>query len=228
MIENKKIIGVIPARGGSKGLPRKNIKILKNKPLIAWTIEEAKKSKYLDHLVLSSDDPEIIKVAKKFGCEVPFIRPISLATDTASGVEVVLHALETIQHQYDYVVILQPTSPLREALDIDSCIDLCIRKKSSSCVSVSEVSKSPYWMYSLDKTGHMLPIISTESNTRRQDLPKVYALNGAVYVANCEWLMKNKKLVTTETIAYVMPKERSVDIDDEVDFMLAKILIERN
>ncbi len=224
VIEGKTVLAIIPARGGSKGVPRKNIKNVAGKPLIAWTIEEAKKSKYIDRLVLSSEDEEIIAVAETWGCEAPFVRSPELAQDDTPGVEPVLHAVKMLPG-YDYVVLLQPTSPLRSAEDIDGCIEQCITRQVNTCVSVTEPDKSPYWMYELEGDGRLAPVITTDkAYLRRQDLPKVYVLNGAVYVTKCDWLLINKTLVTAETIAYLMPKERSLDIDGELDFVLLEVL----
>lgn len=228
MYKGKMILGLIPARGGSKGLPGKNILPLLGKPLIAWTIEEAKKSKYIDRLILSSEDKEIITIAMRYGCEVPFVRPESLAQDDTPGIEPVLHSLRTLPEKYDYIALLQPTSPLRKAEDIDKCIKQCIDQKMVSCVSVTEPDKSPYWMYSLDNNGKMRPIISIEKTiNKRQDLPKVYALNGAIYIAEVEWLLNNKTFITNETHAYIMQQERSIDIDTEVDFKLVEFLMQQ-
>jgi N-acylneuraminate cytidylyltransferase len=222
----KKILAIIPARGGSKGIHKKNIVNLAGKPLIAWTIEAAKKSTYIDCLILSSDDPEIIKVASEWGCEVPFIRPPELALDDTPGIAPVLHAIETLQEKYDYVVLLQPTSPLRHAEDIDGCIKKCLESGAPACVSVAEPDKSPYWMYTVGSSGRMQPLIETgETFNRRQDLPQVFALNGAVYVADCRWLETSRTFVTPETTAYLMPKERSIDIDTLLDLKLVELLI---
>lgn len=226
MIEDKKLLAIIPARGGSKGIPKKNIKILAGKPLIAWTIEEAKKSQYIDRLILSSDDTEIIHTAKQYDCDVPYIRPSELAQDDTPGIDPVLHALNTLPEKYAYVVVLQPTSPLRTVEDIDGCIEYCINKNANACVSVSEPAKSPYWSFSISDSGTLVPLIDTGGIIPcRQDLPKVYALNGAVYVARVSWLKDNKTFITRETIGYVMNKERSFDIDDEVDFRIVEYLI---
>lgn len=226
MINNKTVLAIIPARGGSKGVLRKNIREVGGKPLIAWTIEEAKKSKYIDRLILSSENNEIIQVAKEWGCEVPFIRPAELAQDDTPGIEPVIHAIVTLKEKYDYVVLLQPTSPLRKVEDIDGCIKLCVSRSAKSCVSVTEPDKSPYWMYTLDKEGKMLPVLGADKEfLRRQDLPKVYSLNGAVYVSECDWLLKHKSLITGETLAYKMAKEDSVDIDTEMDLKLFELLI---
>lgn len=217
MIDSKTVLAIIPARGGSKGVPRKNIRDLAGKPLIAWTIEEAKKSRYIDRLVLSSEDNEIIQVALKWGCEVPFVRPYELAQDDAPGIDPVLHAIDTLPEKYDYVVLLQPTSPLRTVEDIDGCIEQCVYNNYNSCVAVTLSDQSPYWMYSVDENGYMDPIVKARDYLRRQDLPPVYVLNCAVYVASVESLKRVKQFVTKETVAMIMPEERSLDIDTEID-----------
>ncbi len=228
MIDEKSVLTIIPARGGSKGIPRKNIKLLSGKPLIAWTIEEAGKSKYIDRLILSSDDEEIISAAKKYGCEVPFVRPEELAKDDTPGIEPVLHAIRTLPEKYDYTVLLQPTSPLRSVRDIDSCIELCIRKKLPFCVSVTEVDKSPYWMFRMDSSGHLTHLLKNKGDiSRRQILPEIFALNGAVYIAETDRLREKKTFIQPETVGFPMPKSRSLDIDTVSDFMLAEFLIHR-
>jgi N-acylneuraminate cytidylyltransferase len=227
MINGKRVIGIIPARGRSKRLPRKNIRPLAGKPLIAWTIEQALKSKYIDRVIVSTDNHAIAKISRKHGADVPFMRPEKLATDKAKSIDAVFHALRSIPEKYDYVVLLQPTSPLRTADDIDACVKLCMSKGGNSCVSVTESEKNPHWMYSLNKKGRMRRLLQTEKQiARRQNLPEVYALNGAVYVAQVDWLLNNKTFVTDETYAYIMPKERSVDIDNEIDFKIAEFLLE--
>lgn len=224
MITEKKVLAIIPARGGSKGIPRKNVRELSGKPLIAWTIEEAKKSKYIDQLILSSEDPEIIEVAKKYGCDVPFIRPEYLAQDTTPGIDPVLHALNKLS-DYNYVILLQPTSPLRLTEDIDGCIEKMLEIEAPACVSVTEPDKSPYWMYTIRENDRMQPLIpQKEITVRRQDLPAVYALNGAVYVAQTDWLLETKSFLTNETTAFIMPKSRSYDIDTEEDWLLCEFI----
>ena len=196
-------LAIIPARGGSKGVPRKNIKELAGKPLIAWTIEEAKKSKYIDRLILSSEDDEIIEVAKKYGCEVPFKRPLELAQDDTPGIGPVLHAIEQCPG-YDYVVLLQPTSPLRTVGDIDGCIEKLLENNADFCVSVTEPDKSPYWMYT-EENDKLVPLLSQEKLVpRRQDLPKVYALNGAVYVGKSGSFVENKGFINSETLGFLV------------------------
>lgn len=229
MYRNKTVIGIIPARGGSKGLKRKNILPVAGKPLLAWTIEEARKSKYLDRLILSSDDSEIISVAKKYSCEVPFRRPKELSKDETPGIAPVLHAIRALPEKYDYIVLLQPTSPLRLAEDIDACIKQCISGRHQSCVSVTEPEKSPFWMYMRNSKGMIKPLLRTKKNiTRRQALPRVYALNGAVYVAECGALVKNRLFVMQRTSAYIMPPVRSLDIDTKLDLLKLEAVLRLN
>lgn len=228
MIEDKKILAIIPARGGSKGIPRKNIKELAGKPLIAWTIEEAKKSKYIDRLILSSEDEEIIEVAKKWGCEVPFKRPLELAQDDTPGVEPVIHAVNTLKEKYDYVCLLQPTSPLRKAEHIDGCIEKCINNNAESCVSVTEVDKHPYWFYEIGEDDKLVSLFPDKNIIRRQDLPKVYALNGAVYIAKTKYIISYKSFISNATIPFIMGKSHSIDIDEKIDFQITHYLLKAN
>lgn len=228
MINGKSVLAIIPARGGSKGVPRKNIREVGGKPLIAWTIKEAKKSKYIDRLILSSEDAEIIEVAKNWGCEIPFTRPKELAQDDTPGIEPVLHAIEMIPG-YDYVVLLQPTSPLRKVTDIDECLRFCIDAGADSCVSVTEAEKSPFWMYYMQDNNRLRPVVDINNvYTNRQQHPKVYVLNGAIYIAKTDWLFNAKTFLDRKTIAYVMPREHSIDIDSELDLALSDVLINRS
>lgn len=225
MVNDKSILAIIPARGGSKGVPRKNIRPLAGRPLLAWTVAAAKQSRYIDRVVLSSEDAEIIRVAREAGCEVPFVRPDTLARDNTPGIEPVLHALAMLPG-YDYVVLLQPTSPLRTADDVDRCIELCIEANAPACVSVTEPDKSPYWMYRLDDANAMTPILDKPDGfSRRQDLPEVYALNGAVYVAQTKWLQETRSFIGPQTIAFIMAKDHSPDIDTERDFIMCELMM---
>ncbi len=224
MIGKKSVLGIIPARGASKGVPRKNLKELCGKPLIAWTIEEAKKSAYIDTLVLSSEDDEIRKKAAELGCDVPFIRPHELALDDTPGIEPILHAISMLPN-YDLVVMLQPTSPLRTAQDIDECIEAYMEGEYDTCVSVSEVDKTPYWMYELNEDQKLLPILGERVVLKRQDAPVIYELNGAVYVSSKESLIEKKSFLTDNTVGYIMQKNRSYDIDTELDFKICELLI---
>lgn len=220
MYKNKTILGIIAARGGSKGVKRKNLRIVGGKPLIAWTIEAAKRSIYLDRIVLSSEDKEIISTARKWGCEVPFIRPKELSMDETPGILPVLHAIKALPVKYDFIALLQPTSPLRTAQDIDACIEQCISGNHHSCISVVVPEKSPFWMFSRNRKGFLEPLIRrAKISARRQDLPEVYAVNGAVYVADQDRLLKSGSLLLKKTSAYEMPADRSLDIDTELDFL---------
>jgi CMP-N,N'-diacetyllegionaminic acid synthase len=226
MIRDKSILAIVPARGGSVGIPRKNIREAAGKPLIAWTIEEAKKSRYIDRLILSSEDDEIISVARQWGCEVPFVRPAELSQDHIPAVEPVLHALSAISEDYHYVVLLQPTSPLRRAEDIDGCIETCVSADAPVCMSVSEAEKSPYLMYTLDPVGHLIELLEHDRTFyQRQDFPKVFSPNGAVYVAAADWLRKHRRFLSPQAVAYIMPRDRSLDIDTEWDLRIFKALV---
>ena len=217
-----KILAVITARGGSKGLSKKNILNLGGKPLIAWTIEAAQQSKYIDKVVLSSDDNEIISVAREFNCEVPFRRPAKLATDEASSIDVLFHAIEKVPG-YDYVALLQPTSPLRTSYDIDKAFELMILSKANACSSVCETAKTPYWMFSMESNNVLNRLLPLPINGhRRQSLPLTYELNGAIYLLNIKTLYSEKNLTPDKTIAYEMSRERSIDIDNLVDFEKCK------
>jgi len=218
MIDGKRVLGVVPARGGSKGLPGKNVLTVRSRPLLDWTVKAAQASQYIDRTVLSSDDDDIIAVARACGCDVPFRRPAALASDTAGSVDVVLHALEQVPG-YDVVVLLQPTSPLRSSSDIDAACERLASTGAPACVSVTAVEMVPYWMYFINAQSALEPVVELPTAVaRRQDLPPVYTLNGAVYVAHVDWLRRTGSFVTRETVAQVMPRERSIDIDTIEDF----------
>ncbi|RIX47312.1 acylneuraminate cytidylyltransferase family protein [Paenibacillus nanensis] len=223
MIKDIRILGIIPARGGSKGVPGKNIRQLAGKPLIAWTIEAALKSKYLDKVIVTSDDDDIIRISLAHGAEVPFKRPETLAQDDTPGITPVLHAIDQMPG-FDAVVLLQPTSPLRNHADIDGSIER-FAELSAPVVSVSLQEKSPYWMFRLGDEDRLEPIMGRTSTLPRQELPTLYTLNGAVYVSAIEELRKTESFVTDKTAAYIMPKERSLDIDTILDFQLCELLL---
>lgn len=231
MFYNKKILAIIPARGGSKGILRKNIRELAGKPLVVWTIEETAKSKYVDRCIVSTEDDEIMQIAKKWGGDTPFKRPVKFARDDSPGIDTVLHAIGELP-KYEYVMMLQPTSPLRTVSDIDGCIECFFQNKAKACVSVTEAESNPYWMYTLDsrRANRMKPILPLSQGQfyQRQKLPVVYQLNGAVYIAEKKWLMKNKSFITEETLGYVMPINRSYDIDTEMDFVMINKMLQGN
>jgi N-acylneuraminate cytidylyltransferase len=224
VINGQRILAIIPARGGSKGLPRKNIIDVNGKPLIQWTIDVAKDSKYLDRVVISTEDDEIASICKNLGADVPFKRPISLAEDSTPGMAPILHAVDAVGQDYELVMVLQPTSPLRLAEDIDAAIELLVTRQVNSCVSVSIQEKSPYWMYSKSDTDKLVPILEGDFPTR-QSAPVTYALNGAIYVALTDWLKQSKTFLSEETIAFVMPRERSIDVDGWLDLILVNALL---
>lgn len=228
MISNT--IAIIPARGGSKGLPRKNIKMLAGRPLIIYTIEAALKSKYINQVIVSTEDREIEEVLRECGTKV-IKRPEKLAQDNSPTIDTIIHVLELLEIQnnnFDNVVLLQPTSPLRNADDINNAIELFLKSKAKSLVSVCETTHSPYW-YSEIEDGYLKPIFEEKyQNMRRQELPKTYLPNGAIYISTSENLKKYKSFYGPETIPYIMPIKRSIDIDTEIDFITAEILIRNN
>jgi N-acylneuraminate cytidylyltransferase/CMP-N,N'-diacetyllegionaminic acid synthase len=218
---------LIPARGGSKGIPRKNIKMIAGKPLIVWTIEAALRSSLLSAVVVSTDDLEIAEVARRAGAQVPFMRPAELAQDQTPGLDPVLHALDELP-QFDSVLLLQPTSPLRTTDDIDGCLNLVTQKKAPSVVSVTEAETHPYWTYRLNTDQTMARFVDVAPVARRQDLPAVFSLNGAMYFADANWLRDSGSLVSAETLAYVMSKEHSVDLDTPLDWKFAELLMKES
>jgi N-acylneuraminate cytidylyltransferase len=227
MYAGKTFLAVIPARAGSKGVPGKNTADLGGKPLIAWTVETAARSGYLDRVLCSTDDEGIAAAARDAGCEVPFLRPAELARDETLIEDVIFHLLDFLKAKFDYLVLLQPTSPLREAGDIDHCIETCLDAGAPACVTVTESAKPPYWSYRMDGDGKALvPLFPDLSSAgRRQDLPRAWAVNGAVYVARTDWYLKTKTFFTAETIGLSMPAERSVDVDTPFDLRVIRALV---
>jgi len=231
MLAKKKILAVIPARGGSKRLPGKNIKRLGDKPLIAWSIEAAKRSRYLEDVIVSTDSVEIALRAEQYGANIPFIRPPELARDHTSSVDVVLHALKTLQQRgehYDYVLLLQPTSPFRTAHHIDESIEMLFEKKADAIVSVCESEHNPIWSNPLPENLSLEGFLPERYiNARTQDLPTYYRLNGALYLCNTAEVIRQQRLLLNKNIyAYIMKREDSVDIDTKLDFLLAETILQ--
>lgn len=218
MIAGRTVLALIAARGGSKGVPGKNIIPVNGRPLIQWTIDSARRSRYIDRLILSSDDEAIIEVARHAGCEAPFRREAALATDEANSIDVVADALMRVPG-YDIVVLLQPTSPLRTAADIDGTLDLLISSGASACVTVREANEHPYWIFRIGNDGRLSRFAEAAGAMplRRQDLPPAWCLNGAVYAADCSWFLKHRTFLSPATVGYPMPSERSLDIDSLED-----------
>jgi CMP-N,N'-diacetyllegionaminic acid synthase len=218
VIDGLSVLALITARGGSKGLPGKNIRPVNGRPLLAFTVDAARAAQCVDRVVLSSDDDAIMQAALDCGCEVPFRRPAPLADDEARSIDVVLHALDLLP-AHDLVVLLQPTSPRRVAADIDDACRHLVDQGAPACVSVTLAAQSPYWMFRLTPQQQLAPVIDAPVEaTRRQDLPAIYTLNGAVYAARTQWLRNSRAFLTSETVAHVMPPERSIDIDTLDDF----------
>ena len=229
MYSGKRFLAIIPARGGSKGIPHKNIMDLCGKPLISYSIEAAKRSKYIDYVLVSTDDVGIKEVSMKYGANVPFLRPDKISSDEAKSIDVVLHGIEFLKNhgeKFDYVVLLQPTSPLRTYEDIDSAIELILEKKESSLVSLCQVDENPILMRTIEEN-NLKPILQFNGdNLRRQDLPTYYIFNGALYINTVEMLLKENAFVNEKSIPYIMEKNKSVDIDTIIDAKLAEYILE--
>ncbi len=225
MINRKKILAIIPAREGSKRLPNKNILNLAGKPLIAWSIEAAKASKYIDTVIVSTDSEKIATISKSYHAEVPFLRPGELATDEASSLDVILHAIQSLKEPFDYILLLQPTSPLRTTQDIDAACEL-LNENTQAVVSVCETEHSPLWSNTLPENLSMKDFIRPEiKNKRSQDLPKYYRLNGAIYIAEINYFYQNNGFLGDASKAYIMSQQNSVDIDTELDFRFCEVLM---
>ncbi len=229
MIYNKKVLCIIPARGGSKGIPRKNIIEIDGKPLVAYSIECAKESRYIDSVVVSTDDEEIAAVSKAWGAEVPFLRPKELAHDTSKTIEAVLFTVGELKKRtciFDILVLLQPTHPLRTAVQVDEAIRLFMEKQED-VVSLSAVSEHPILMRKLDETTqNVKPLLSQNSTVRRQDMETFFIVNGAIYVNGIQNLSKETSF-NDNPIGYVMNESITVDIDDELDLMWARFLMNK-
>lgn len=228
----KSVIGIITARGGSKSIPGKNIKELSGKSLLGYTAEAALASN-LSRTILSTDSEDIASVGKQFGVEVPFMRPAELSVDTSTSLDTVKHALNWLKVNegkvYDYLMILQPTSPLRTAADIDACIDLAIEKEADSVMSMVELEDfSVKKLKVLADDDLIKPLFEEEgaSSGRRQDSEKVYKRNAAIYLTKVECIM-NDDLFGERSYGYIMPPERSVDINAPIDFELAEFYLKR-
>ena len=220
-----KVLGIIPARGGSKGIPRKNIKFLCGKPLLAYTIESASNAMRLTRTILSTESQEIADVGRSFGIDVPFLRPPELAMDASPTLPVVQHALETLEQsgeRYDAVCLLQPTNPLRRSADIDNCIELLERTGADSVISVLPVpdSYNPNWVYWKSKDGRLgLSTGEDEPIPRRQDLPPAFHREGSVYVTRTDVIRTQQSLYGKKILGYEISLEFSSNIDTHGDWL---------
>tara|TARA_Y200000002_G_scaffold380495_1_gene392110 strand:- start:439 stop:1128 length:690 start_codon:yes stop_codon:yes gene_type:complete len=225
MFKNKTFLAIIPARGGSKRLPRKNILNLCGKPLISWSIEAGLKSKYIDKVVVSSDDTEILNISNELKVQV-IKRPDELASDTSTSFDAVKHAIDNLE-SYEYILLLQPTSPLRNENHIDKAIEFLEEKNADAVVSVCEMNHNLLWSNTLDDSLSMEGFISDNLlSNRSKDLKKRYRLNGAIYLCKTDKLLKEKSFFLKKNIfAYVMNSNNSIDIDRKEDFELASLYL---
>lgn len=229
---DKRILAVITARGGSKGVPRKNVKDLGGRPLIAYSIEVAKQSGLISHLIVSTDDEEIANMAKEFGADVPFMRPVELAGDTVVHADVMKHAVGFMEERlgifFDYVVILQPTSPFRLVGDIDETLKVLMESGADSGVSMMELDGDHPIKIKKMEGNQVLPYcLSEPEGVRRQDLPKAYKRSSAVYAVKRDVLMNQGMIFGGSTVGYVVPNERSIDIDTEYDWLRAEYMLKK-
>ena len=224
--DGKKILAVIPARGGSKGIPHKNIYPLCNKPLIEYTIEAAIKSRVFEDVVVSTDDEDIAVISKNVGAWVPFSRPAELSGDDTKSVDVVIHTIEylkSIGKSYDIIVLLQPTSPLRDDVDIRNAVEYFLHNNIRSLASVSETI-NPLLIRSLTDNNQMCKLLNANSSIRRQDMKKYYRINGAIYINYIEDISESTSFNDNET-AFIMSNQHAVDIDDMQDMGLAEFYL---
>jgi len=224
MFGKQKILALIPARGGSKGIKDKNIILLAGKSLIAYSIEAAKNSKYIDSIVVTTDSKKIAEVAKQCGARVPFLRPAELGADTSKTIDAVLHAIKTLKsmdENYNTLVLLQPTQPLRTTYDIDKAIELYYENGENGLVSISPVDDSPLLIRSIDADGKLVNLLSQNSTCRRQDMPNYYKVNGCIYINKIDELDKNTSF-NDNKVPFIMTKEHSVDIDEISDLWMAE------
>lgn len=232
-MKNKTFLAIIPARAGSKRLINKNIKELNGKPLISHTIKSSLKSKYITKTVVSTDSEEIKKISNKDGASTPFLRPKELAKDDTASIDVVIHCINyyknELNEEFDYVILLQPTSPLRDDKDIDNAIEYLLEKNADAVIGVCEMEHNPLWSNILDDSNSMKDFLNeVYINKRSQDLPTYYRINGAIYICKIEKVINENKLLIKDNIfAYKMNQIHSVDIDTELDFILAQTILEK-
>lgn len=226
MKNNKKFIAIIPARSGSKGIKNKNLTKLNGKPLIAYSIESGLKSRYIDKVVVTTDGEEIAKISKQFGAEVPFLRPKSLSSDKSKTIDAVLHCIEELRNldeEYDYMVLLQPTQPLRQYWHIDEAIELILEKDEETLVSVSKVKEHPILMRAIDDYGHGINLLKETSTKRRQDFQDFYKVNGAIYINKINDNLNKNTSLNDNKLVYIMDDKYDIDIDEILDLYIAEI-----
>lgn len=228
MYRGDSFLAIIPARGGSKGIPGKNIIEIQGKPLIQYTIEEAIDAKYLDRVIVSTDDEAIAKASIKAGAEVPFIRPSNLATDTAKTIDVLIHAVSELKKKgesYDFIVLLQPTQPLRKSFHIDEAIEKMYEGNSNNIISVSQVREHPILMRNISNDGHLLNLLDINSTVRRQDFSDVYKVNGAIYINRIDDSFNESLSLNDNKFPYVMDRRYDLDIDSYRDLKIFDLIL---
>ncbi|MDB4020980.1 acylneuraminate cytidylyltransferase family protein [Litorivicinus sp.] len=227
------MLAIIPARGGSKGVPGKNIRWLGGKPLIHWTIEAAKLSEKVDRIVLSTDDPKIAEICKPTGIEIPFLRPDELATDDSLAIDNYLYTMDQLNREHGYdkdeFVVFLPTVPFRSASDIDQAITMFYEKKADSVISCSQLQHPISWILAANEKGQIKRRLQFEESKtfNRQSVSQSYIPNGGIYVLKASKISAEGSYYSEKTYAYLMPSERSIDIDTEFDFMIAEFIADK-
>lgn len=231
MYKNKTFLAIIPARGGSKGLPGKNIKELCGKPLIAWSIEAGLKSKYIDEVMVTTDSQDIADIAKKYGANVPFLRPDYLANDIATSFDVIKHTIDfyknEFKREFDYIILLEPTSPLREVSDIDNAIDQFLNSSADSIVGIAKTEgQNPAFLVLTNEKNFISGYENHDMKVlRRQDIKDIYFFEGTIYISKTNVLLHKETFYHENTIGYEVPKYKSLEIDDMDDFVMVEAIM---
>lgn len=231
MSKKMEVLALIPARAGSQGVPKKNITPVGGKPMLAWSIEAAKASAPITRIIVSTDSDEIAKIGVTWGAEAPFLRPADISTSTATAMDALLHTLEWLQknegYQPEFVVLLQPTSPLRTATDIDAAWTILRNSNAKAILGVTPVRQFPEWLYYVNESGQVESYLDPgkTANKQRQQLPNLYCSNGAIYILETAAILATKSWFPEPTVAYIMPPERSIDIDTLFDLKIADLLL---
>lgn len=233
MIDGRRVLAIVPARAGSKGLPGKNVRLLQGKPLLAWPIAAARASRHVDRTIVSTDAADYAAIAVEYGAEVPFLRPAALASDNAPSIDFILHAIDVLAAEgdaYDYVVLLEPTSPLTEADDVDAALAQLVAAgpRAEAIVGVAPMETShPAFAVLRDEAGAIRPLMTESfgSLPRRQDLPPVFALDGSLYISTVEALRRERGFAHAHTLGYVTDRFKALEVDDLVDFICIEALL---
>ena len=229
MYNNKMFLGIIPARGGSKGISGKNIIKVNDRPLIDYTIKEALGSKYIDRVIVTTDYEEIADISKRYGAEVPFLRPKNMARDESKIIDAVIYTIRELADRgqiYDYLVLLQPTQPLRKAFHIDESIECIVEKSADSLVSVTKVKEHPILMRKINKDGKLQNLINMNSTMRRQDFPDYFKVNGAIYINKIDENLNLNTSFNDNKLPYIMDSRYDLDIDSPFDLEILKLMLE--